>query len=68
MGCPSCVQRMQQLRARQGSLEGIVVHKSAVLSGAKLTSMGWVKTCIVCGTHTEYASFPEACKQACECK
>jgi len=67
MGCPSCLQRLQRARERNGSAS-YVVHKSAVLSAAQLTAMGWVKTCVVCGTKTEYAPFPEACKQVCECQ
>ena len=65
MACSRCQKRREQLLANRPA---VIQSINSTLSAATLTALGWQKTCAVCGTKTDPASFPEACTQKCECK
>lgn len=66
MSCKSCGRASAQMAALLLRTH-VAKRDSGVLSGPVLSPKGWVSTCVVCGTETDPAKFPEAVSQKCSC-
>lgn len=66
MSCKSCNRTSSQI-ASMLLRTHVSKRDSGVLSKAVLTPKGWVSTCVVCGTQTDPAKFPEGVVQKCVC-
>jgi hypothetical protein len=66
MSCKSCGRTSAQMAALLLRTH-VARNPSGVLSAPTLSPRGWVSTCVVCGTQTEPAKFPEGVEQKCSC-
>ncbi|QZE56435.1 hypothetical protein pEaSNUABM40_00241 [Erwinia phage pEa_SNUABM_40] len=69
MGCRGCGRRSTRIsyNASSAPQNEIDVEEDNTLSAARLTPMGWVRTCVKCGKVSDPSPFAEHINSPCDC-
>ncbi|AXG67276.1 hypothetical protein MPK70_gp236 [Erwinia phage pEa_SNUABM_33] len=67
MACSGCGRRSTRISYHGASAPQVEVEEDDTLSAARLTPMGWVRTCVKCGKVSEPSPFAENINKPCDC-
>lgn len=67
MACASCGRRSSRISYNASSAPQLDIEEDDTLSAARLTPMGWVRTCVKCGKVSEPSPFAENINKPCDC-
>ena len=67
MACACCGRRSSRISYNASSAPQLDIEEDDTLSAARLTPMGWVRTCVKCGKVSEPSPFAENINKPCDC-
>lgn len=67
MACSGCGRRSSRISYNASSAPQLDIEEDDTLSAARLTPMGWVRTCVKCGKVSEPSPFAENINKPCDC-